>query len=317
MFVTTLKSTPKEDISIQIQLDNHSDSYICDCGDASLYSIKEYQNAKVIFISHTHIDHFINLDQFIRHQLGTKKRVIICGPKGIQHHVHSKIMAYHWNLIEEGAILYEIREIIDEHHINTYEIAPRDWQLKAISTINSGIVYQEDRFKVTYTILDHKLSSIAYAFKEKDTVSIHLDRTPFKGGSWIKALKTAFLENNRDLSIHIGTEVFLAHELFYLLEIKKGDSLGIIMDHAAIVANHQKILDTFSNFNHVLIECYYKNEDKESAITNFHSYAEQSGIIMNKAKVHKATPIHFSRKYRSEDIEEIIQEFETAFKSVL
>ena len=118
MILPELKSKIGEDISILVRLDNHTPSYICECGDASELTLKECQNTEGIFISHTHIDHFINFDQILRHQIGIQKRIIICGPIGIIDQVQSKIKGYSWNLIEAGAITYEIREIIDEQKIN-------------------------------------------------------------------------------------------------------------------------------------------------------------------------------------------------------
>ena len=60
MFFSEVKSRADEDISILIRLANHPWTYICECGDASDLTIKEIRNCKAVFISHTHIDHFIN-----------------------------------------------------------------------------------------------------------------------------------------------------------------------------------------------------------------------------------------------------------------
>ncbi len=312
MFLPVIKSAQKEDISIQIQLDNHSESYICDCGDASGYTVKEYQNAHVIFISHTHIDHFVNFDQFLRHQIGSQKRVIICGPKNIHLHIQSKIKGYHWNLIENDAIHYEIREIIDSKTINYYKLSPPIWELIKLKTETHGIIYQNNRFNVRYAILDHKIPSIAYAFKEVDTIKINLTTT-YKGGPWISSLKKAYEEHLPESLIMIDSKEYKASDLYHLLEIKKGNTLGIIMDHAAHSENHQKIKDTFSNFDTVYIECFYKTEDREFAKANFHSYAMESGKIMREASVKNAFPIHFSRKYTTEDLDQITKEFYSEF----
>jgi ribonuclease Z len=110
MFQPELKSRPKEDICILLQLDNHAPNYICECGDASDLSVKDAQNADAVFLSHTHIDHFISFDTLLRHQIGGGKRIVVCGPKHITAQVRAKIKGYSWNLIEEGAIVYEVRD---------------------------------------------------------------------------------------------------------------------------------------------------------------------------------------------------------------
>ena len=93
MFIPEVKSQKDEDICILIRVENHSYNYICECGEAKSLTVKECQNTKAIFISHTHIDHFVNFDTILRHQIGGKQRVIICGPRDITKQVQSRIQS--------------------------------------------------------------------------------------------------------------------------------------------------------------------------------------------------------------------------------
>lgn len=309
MFLPKVKSKIGEDISILIQLDNYSFNFICECGDASDLTVKECQNTEAIFISHTHIDHFINFDFILRHQLGIERRVIICGPKGITQQVQAKLRGYQWNLIEENAIIYEVREISCNDEIQQHEIKPPYWDIVKLTDKKLDGLYNNERFQVNFVILDHKTASIAYLFKEHDTVKIDLSQSEFKGGSWIRTLKTAFIEGNEELVLTIKDKAYRAKELFHLLHVKKGDTLGIIMDHAANSANHEKIKSLFSNCNKVFIESFYKKEDKELAKLNYHSFSEASAKIMKDCNVQTAIPVHFSRKYKAEEVKVLMQEF--------
>ena len=156
MFRPELKNNANEDISVFVKVSNYSGSFICECGDASNLTIKDCHEAEAIFISHTHIDHFINFDTILRHQLGIQKRIVICGPKNIAKQVQAKICGFTWNLIQEGAIVYEIREIIDENTVEYYELNPPTWELKKIKTVFTEAVYTTDSFAVSFTILNHK-----------------------------------------------------------------------------------------------------------------------------------------------------------------
>jgi ribonuclease Z len=309
MFSTELKSKADEDISILIKLDNYPASFICECGDASGLTVKDCQNTAAIFISHTHIDHFINFDFILRHQIGIGKKVIICGPEGITQQVQSKIKGYQWNLIEAGAITYEIREIIEEDHIIISELDPPKWDIKILEVQQTRPLFSNEKMEVEFTILDHKTPSIAYLFKEKDSINIDIQKSPFKGGSWIRELKKAFEACDQSCRITIEGKDYEAGGLFHLLDIRKGDSVGIIMDHAASVANHSKIKALFQGCNKVFIECFYRTEDKEYAQLNYHSYSEASAKIMKACQVDTAIPVHFSRKYNIEDINELQNEF--------
>lgn len=314
MFQSTIKSRVGEDISILIQLDNHPWNYICECGDASDLTVKEIQNTNAIFISHMHIDHFVNFDTIIRHQIGIQRRVVICGPKGIAQQVQAKLKSYTWNLIKKGAIIYEIRELETEDKINVYELEPPEWELNFRKTIEGNQLFETASFVVSSVILDHKTSSLAFKFKEQDRVKIDIQSSGFRGGKWVKELKNAFENGLEEQVITIEDKTYLAKELFHLLHIQTGDSVGIIMDHAANTENHAKIRTHFEGCNKVFIESFYKEADKEQALINFHSYSSMSGNVMKAAKVKTAIPVHFSRKYKAEEIKELMLEFEVALK---
>jgi len=316
MFTATIKSRPNEDICLLFSVANHPWNYVCECGEASDLTVKECQNTNAIFISHTHIDHFCNFDKILRHQIGIQRRVTICGPKGIAEQVQAKIKGYTWNLIERNAISYEIREIIDLETISVWELEPPDWELKKIRMIKSNCIFENEAFQTNFTILDHKIPSIAYRFKTPDTMKMNIEKSGFKGGKWVRDLKLALEENKGEQIIEIEGKNYEAQSLFYLLEHNIGATLGVIMDHAANVGNHLKIIDLFRECDEVYIESFYKADDIDYALANFHSYSAGSGLIMREAKVKKAIPVHFSRRYDEADLELIRKEFTAALSEM-
>lgn len=313
MLQAEIKSLLKEDISILIKVANSGKHYLCDCGEASLLTVKEIQTVSAVFISHTHIDHFANFDGIFRHQIGSGEKVVICGPKNIHHQVEGRLKSYTWNLIDEKAIEYEIREIVSKEEINVYTIRPPHWNLELVKTQN--FLFEDEYVNVDFAILDHKTDSIAYLFKEKDTVTFHENASDFKKGKWISELKTAFESNDADKEIEIEGILYKASELFHLLSRNEGYKLGVIMDHAVDEINYQKIKSVFINADLVYIETFYKDTDQEFAKINYHSFASASGKIMNDCKVKQAVPIHFSRRYTEDDHQEIETAFYKAFRN--
>lgn len=315
MFIPEIKSNIGEDICLLVKLSNHPWNYICECGDASGLTVKEVQNTHAVFISHTHIDHFVNFDTILRHQIGINRKVMICGPAGIARQVQARIKSYTWNLIQEDAIIYEIREVLADNEVKVFELKPPMWELIETGSMAGNTLLKEDAFKVSFTLLDHKIPTLAYKFEENDTVKIDLKSSSFPPGKWVKDLKMAFENNNPEQTISVNGTAYVAEDLFHLMHIQKGDSLGIIMDHAAHPENHHRITQHFQDCNTVFIESFYKDEDKEQALVNYHSYASMSGKIMREANVGEAIPVHFSRKYKEEDIRELIATFEKAWKT--
>ncbi|CAA0195198.1 peptidase [Tenacibaculum maritimum] len=314
MFNVEIKSSRKEDICILIKVANHSFNYICDCGEAKELTVKECQDTSAIFISHTHIDHFINFGTILRHQIGTGKKVVVCGPKGIINQVQSNIKSYCWNLIEKGAISYEVREIQEGNMIRKVTLNPPFWEQEEEESYKSLQVFEEKDFVVEFEILNHKTAVVSYLFKAKDKVKVSLPEG-MSGGQWVGDLKRAYEMNKPMKPIEVGGKTYLSKELFFMIAVEKGKRVGVIMDHAASIENHQKIKSKYLGCDEVYIECFYKDEDKAFAEKNYHSYASMSGKIMSECKVEKAIPVHFSRKYNDADIVELIAQFEKAMRS--
>lgn len=301
-----------EDISLLLNLDNHKWSYLCECGTASLLSPAHINTIAAIFVSHTHIDHFINFDTILRHQLGTGRTIVLCGPEGISGHIRGKLSGYVWNLVEENSVHYEVREITGDT-IEVYLFSPPDWRGIKKETIHTPnrLLYENSSFSVTYTLLDHKIPSAAYLFSEKDTVKIA--DFPFKPGPWIKQLKEAYQHNQGSLKIEVEGKTCQARELFSYLYVEKGEKTGIIMDHLASAENHKKIKDLFYKADRVYIECYYRDCDRDLALKHYHSTALLSGKICREAGIKEVHPVHFSRRYNQETPEvaaECLAEFE-------
>ncbi|WP_435524091.1 hypothetical protein [Chryseobacterium indoltheticum] len=185
----------------------------------------------------------------------------------------------------------EIREIVSKEEINVYQLRPPHWSLEFIETQN--YLFEDEYVNVDFAILDHKTDSIAYLFKEKDSVTFNENGSEFKKGKWISELKTAFENNDSDKEIEIEETVYKASDLFYLLTKNTGYKLGVIMDHAVCEDNYEKIKKVFKEADIVYIETFYKDEDKGFAKINYHSFASASGKIMNECEVKEAIPIHF------------------------
>ncbi|WP_204537084.1 MULTISPECIES: hypothetical protein [Chryseobacterium] len=192
-----------------------------------------------------------------------------------------------------------------------FKIRPPHWNLELIKTQN--FLFEDEYVNVDFAILDHKTDSVAYLFKEKDSITFNENASEFKQGKWISELKTAFENNDLDKEIQIEETVYKASDLFHFLTRNEGYKLGLIMDHAVCEDNYEKIKTVFNEADIVYIETFYKDEDQEFANINNHSFASASGKIMKECKVKEAVPIHFSRRYVESDQLEIETAFYKAF----
>ncbi len=156
----------------------------------------------------------------------------------------------------KNAIEYEIREIISKEEINVYKIRPPHWNLELIET--QHFLFEDEYVSVDFAILDHKTDSIAYLFREKDSVTFNEYGLEFKKGKWISELKKAFENNDSEKEIEIEGTVYKASDLFHFLTRNKGYKLGVIMDHAVCEDNYEKI----KQFSEKRIWCTSKHSTK-------------------------------------------------------
>jgi ribonuclease Z len=145
-------------------------------------------------------------------------------------------------------------------------------------------------------------------------VNINLSTFSFKPGKWIRDLKEMHEKKTPDAWLEIEGTRYQAKELFAGLEVTKGYRFGFIMDFLADAANEAKISDLFYEADQVMIEAYYRQEEWELAVKNYHSTASRSGEIARKAKIKEAIPIHFSRRHHSAEANQaLMEEFYRAF----
>ena len=72
---------------------------IFDLGDIHSLSTRDILKISHIFITHTHMDHFVGFDRVLRLFLGREKNLYMYGPEGFIKNVEGKLAGYSWNLV--------------------------------------------------------------------------------------------------------------------------------------------------------------------------------------------------------------------------
>ncbi|MBF0196504.1 MAG: peptidase [Planctomycetes bacterium] len=307
------KSHISEDICYMATVDNHSWGYLFDCGRARYLRAGDCKSLRAIFVTHTHIDHFCNFDTLLRHHIGLRRMITICGPAGIAKNVQAKGLGYTWNLIKKRPAVYEVIEL-HNNRAEVFELAPPKWKLikKDEYEIKDGICFKEKGVSVSYVALDHKIPSLAYRLEEDS--SLNIKDFPYRPGKWVKELKDAYEAGEEQKIIQVSeTEQLKAKDLFHYLYIKKGHSLCYVMDHLASKENHQLLKKLMDEADEAVIEGFFRDCDRDYALRHYHSTVRSSAAIARDSGVKKLTLCHHSRRYFKEiqDIrEEGMAEFE-------
>src|SRR5512139_2277836 len=83
-----------------------------DFGDLGRLPPRKLLRLSHVFVSHTHMDHFVGFDQWLRVVLGRKERITLTGGPGFIDRVEHKLAAYTWNVVHryDVPLTIEVRE---------------------------------------------------------------------------------------------------------------------------------------------------------------------------------------------------------------
>lgn len=148
-----------------------------DLGDLAALAPRKILRIEHIFISHTHIDHFVGFDHLLRLNVGREATVNLYGPEGLGDGVAHKLRAYSWNLVDrfECDLVFNVTEFSKE-----FEWRRSRFRLKSAfarqetgaGSAADGVVATTPNFRVFAAALDHGIPSFGYALKEKAHLNV-------------------------------------------------------------------------------------------------------------------------------------------------
>jgi len=303
-----------------------------DIGELSNLSARDLLKVSHVFVTHTHMDHFIGFDTLLRLLLGRDKEIHIFGPSSFMQKVEAKLSAYTWNLVEnyENNLSITVIEIHSERALkqryesrNRFETSAEPQELAF-----NGNLLSEQSFSIEAVLLDHKVDCIGLALKENCSVNIikeGLKELQLSVGPWLSEFKRAIYEGcNPDEPFRVfwkkrGKET--EERYFRLGELKEriarispGQKITYITDIIGSPENIARAADLASQSHHLFIEAAFLDKEREMARKKYHLTAREAGLIAAKAGVKEITLFHFSPRYFGRE-KELYQEAMTAFRS--
>ena len=116
-FHPSLVNDPFGDPGLLVQFMFEKRAILFDLGDISALSNATLLKISHVFISHTHIDHFIGFDRLLRTMFGRGKTLHLYGPENIIANVEGKLAGFTWNLVDryEESLTIEATEVREGH----------------------------------------------------------------------------------------------------------------------------------------------------------------------------------------------------------
>lgn len=314
VFNPRLVNDPAGDPVLFVPFFHEKRAMIFDAGDISALSPRDILKITQVFITHTHMDHFIGFDRILRISLGREKTLHVFGPSGFIDHVSAKLGAYSWNLVEnyEAPLAMNVTEIRPDCLVTCrFDCQSRFVASKPeYEAFPKPLLYSEDRFSVEAAILDHDILSIGYAVKERFSVNIRkdvIDEMGLAAGPWLYEFKQAlYADADPESRFEIPARYcrgsvpgrFLLGELAEKIAIvTSGRKIAYITDVAFHEENRKQITALAKDADHLFIEAAFLEEDKDIAREKKHLTAAQAGRLAAEAGAKRFTLFHFSPRY--------------------
>lgn len=325
-----LVNTPFGDPAVYVDFLFERRAFLFDLGEVSTLPARKLLRLTHIFISHTHIDHFIGFDHLLRLFLGRDKQLHLTGPPGFVGQVASRLSAYTWNLVDSYPTDFVI--VASELHPDgsglTASFHSRErFVSRPVTQVSgpAGLALAEPGLVVQATFLDHKIPCLAYALSERLHVNVLKNKLGEVGlpvGAWLQDLKEAIVSGAGDDSVirawwREGDEIVerslqLGELRQQVVTVTTGQKIAYVTDTAFTPENQQRIVALARGADYLFIEATFLAADTVRAAERCHLTARQSGELARAAGVARLVPFHFSPRYLGQ-ADELYQELAEAF----
>ena len=274
--------------------------------------------ANEIFVSHTHMDHFIGFDAVLRVALGRGKTLRLFGPPGLIDNVQGKLRGYTWNLVDGYPLTIEVQEFHQQETRQAFFLAGTGFQSsmqpvrpRAMQSQSHLFTVLEDpMFTVNAAALNHRIPSFAYSLEEQFHINVNkqkLHEADLPVGAWLKDVKQHIWEGRPDDFRFTATlydehrrqerEFVLGEMKERFLTISRGQKIAYVVDARYDEENEAKIVSLAQGADVLYCESPYLDADAEKARDRYHLTARQAGLMARKAQVRELVVFHFSPRY--------------------
>jgi ribonuclease Z len=307
------------DPSLYIHIVDRKRGLLFDCGLNS-FSHADLRRVTDLFISHTHIDHFIGFDTLLRLNLAEHKTLRIYGPPGIQHNVAGKLQAYTWNICQNLLLTIVVHEVHPHEIVVTEMKSHLGFQVIQTTTVpHATVLLDTPEFSVSYLQLDHKTPSFGYAFVEADSFNVQKDvlqALDLEPGPWLNRLKQqAACPETFSIALQVGDITRSVGEFVETLLVRKrGMKVTYLTDFLCDNASFDALSGFAWESDLLFCESAFSERDREKAHRTFHVTAREAGKLARLAHVRQLILFHISKRYQ--DYSLLIQEAKSEFPYV-
>ena len=283
----SLINDPFGDPGLLVQFLLQKQVLLFDLGDLSPLSNGTLLKVSHVFVSHTHIDHFIGFDRLLRTLFGREKTLTIFGPENIIQNVEGKLAGFTWNLVElySESLTIEVVEVRESGLLKGTFRAIDRFKLcdEKEEPFVDGLIVDNPVFSVRAAILEHRVPCLGFALQEKPHVNINKDKLQSmkaEPGPWLNELKQSVLRSEPEstlITVPFGEpgnfrtkDIPLGQLTNDLVEVFPGQKISYVVDTVFNDHNRKKIVELVESADVFFCESPFwlmrKNEGKHVVI---------------------------------------------------
>ena len=310
-FLPRLINGPFGDPGLHVGLRWHGSALQFDLGSLDRFPAAEILKLKHVFISHTHLDHFIGFERLLRLFLARDAELALYGPPGIIRNVLGKLAGYTWNLVDGYPFVLDVHEVHRDRIERVRLRATTAFTPEALPALPfDGLLHAEPSFSVRAAHLDHRIPCLGFAVIEETHLNVRkdeLDRLGIPAGAWLNQLKQALREGRPDDSPFVAAWFESGHKqerTFQLAALRDqlivttaGQKLAYVVDTIFSKENAARIVELVHDADVFFCESLFLDGDRDQAAKRYHLTARQAGSLARWANAKRLQTFHFSPRY--------------------
>ncbi len=308
-----------EDPVLYVRLIWEGRALLFDLGFTTNMSTGDILKITDVFVSHTHVDHFIGFDTLLRVSLKKENPLRFYGPEGFMDCVAGKLQGYTWNLTGDYPLIIEVFEVKGEFVEKSVFRAKESFKREEAGIVPfNGILLEDTFFTVSTSVLDHQIPCLAFSLNEDFHINIDkaaLNRLNLPVGPWLGEFKAAVRGNKTDTLFSVSGKELSFEALRDIAKITEGQKISYVVDLIGSDENREKVVELVKGSHVLYIEAYFLDEDRTLARDRYHLTAREAGRIAREASAGRLETVHYSPRY-FDCPERLVNEAEAEFRKL-
>ena len=284
-----------------------------DCGQLTHLAKRTLTAIEAVFVSHTHMDHWMGIDTLTRHFYVTPRTVQIFGPPGIAAKLAAKLSGYDWNLCEADWGSYQVHEIHETQLTSHLLSGPDGYRHSALGSRprDDRVIFENQLVKVEAELCDHLVDSLIFRISEQPGFSVgeaFLQRQGLLKGPWIRQLKRRYFRREQlDAPLTVLRQGAEGPEEVTITDVRafcagmfdeqRPASIGYISDIGFTETNLEKLGGLLQGVTLLLCETTFLRADRDKARATCHLCSEDVNRLLEMLRPTWFLPMHLSKSY--------------------